>query len=168
MAGRSCSLPGSAVISRLPWPSSQRALKLTPPTRIGCLRGLFTSVGPEAAPALVAAGVPLRNQALLAAVFPMVSDRPTPEQTKALEALIVAGADVNGRGREGMTPLTLAVESGHPEFVKVLLHAGADINLQGQNGRTALICAIMREARSSSPRFVRLLLDSGRRSEHSR
>jgi ankyrin repeat protein len=116
---------------------------------------------PEVVPALVAAGVPINDQALIVAVMPESSDRPTRAHIDALKTLIEAGANVNGKDGEGMTPLTKAVEQGPREFVEVLLRAGADINAYGQNRRTALICGVVREARSPSRGFVRLLLDSG-------
>ncbi len=119
---------------------------------------------PELVPALVASGLAFRgalDDALLLAVYAHSSDRPTPEQVAALEALIRAGADVNAEGWAGRTPLTFAASSGHRQFVAVLLRMGAEIEKPGQHGRTALIQAVMREGRSRSRRIVRLLLDAG-------
>ncbi len=44
------------------------------------------------------------------------------------EALINAGADVNGRLSSGFTPLLFAVREGRANVVRLLLRAGADVN----------------------------------------
>lgn len=62
----------------------------------------------------------------------------TPE---ALKALIDAGADVNARGEDDVTPLIEAVHYGDAGTVKVLLDAGADVNAQDNLGANALMMA---------------------------
>ena len=77
------------------------------------------------------------------------------------QRLIAFGADVNAKGRGGMTPLLAAIAHGTPTTVKLLLNkgarvdarderaatrcslrraisAGADVNIKGRDGRTAL------------------------------
>ena len=45
--------------------------------------------------------------------------------TAILEFLVGKGADVNGEDGEGNSPLSLAIENGHPEVVEALLRHGA-------------------------------------------
>ncbi|KAL0938053.1 ankyrin repeat domain-containing protein 52 [Colletotrichum truncatum] len=58
--------------------------------------------------------------------------RTTPPRIAAQEAmidfLVAEGADVNYMGKDGVTPLCAAVETGHTELVVRLLAHGADIN----------------------------------------
>jgi uncharacterized protein len=53
--------------------------------------------------------------------------------------LIAGGADVNGRGSGGWTPLMSAANNAHVEVAKVLLAKGADVNAACDNGHTALM-----------------------------
>ena len=49
-----------------------------------------------------------------------------PEEVRQL---IRAGADVNAKNKDGMTPLMLAAGNNpNPEVLKVLIEAGADVN----------------------------------------
>ena len=56
----------------------------------------------------------------------------------AINALLKAGANVNGKSLDGRTPLMHAAESGNPEAVKALLLAGADVHAKDDDGRDAL------------------------------
>jgi len=47
-----------------------------------------------------------------------------------LELLIRAGADVNGKDKEGMTPLITAIDKGQKRIVEFLIAEGADVNLK--------------------------------------
>ncbi len=71
-----------------------------------------------------------------------------------LEALLKAGADVNGRDSEGKTALFYAVSRDDPALVKTLLDAGADPNLRDQSDQTALFL-------TSDLHLVKALLDAG-------
>lgn len=53
--------------------------------------------------------------------------------------LIAAGADVNARDAEDLTPLILAQQK--PELYRMLIEAGADVNAQCANGYSALMIA---------------------------
>ncbi len=61
-------------------------------------------------------------------------------QTKAVKALIAAGADVNAVDHFGYTPLMYAatIDYGDSSTVTELLKAGADPNLRDKKGETAL------------------------------
>lgn len=59
-------------------------------------------------------------------------------QLQIMQDLVAAGADVNGSGPEGTTPLMQAVDSGDFETVKWLIDAGADPNAKYPTGGTAL------------------------------
>jgi len=75
-------------------------------------------------------------------------DMPTVRQ------LLVKGANVNGRGSGGFTPLMFAASQRHVELVKLLLTKGADVNAQTGNGHTALMC-------TGDARIVETLLAAG-------
>ena len=71
---------------------------------------------------------------------------------EATAACLEAGADVNARNENGITPLLLATShpggrtpgapaSEDPAVVSVLLEAGADVDARGRGGNTALINA---------------------------
>jgi len=95
-------------------------------------------------------GVPPINYALLA---------PGPSATVLLDLLIAAGADVNGRGTDGVAtrPLLSAASRGRPDLVERLLRAGADVRGSFGNGWTALHFA----AGSGDPETVAVLLAAG-------
>ena len=59
----------------------------------------------------------------------------------AVQTLLDAGADVEGRGEYGYTALIEASMYGHLAIVKVLLAAGADVNAASYLYHTALMCA---------------------------
>jgi ankyrin repeat protein len=73
--------------------------------------------------------------------------------------LIAAGADVNGRGSDGVaTPPLLAAANLHrADLVKQLLEAGADVDGAMRNGGTALHFAAL----SDDPESVIVLLAAG-------
>lgn len=79
------------------------------------------------------------------------------EAGAVIEALIVAGSDVNARTREGRTALIMAAGYGTPEAVEALIRAGADLDVQDDYGANALINA----ARYGYPASVLALLDAG-------
>jgi hypothetical protein len=56
----------------------------------------------------------------------------------SINALLKAGAKVNGTSLGGRTPLMQAAESGNPEAVKALLLAGADVQARDDDGQDAL------------------------------
>ena len=68
-----------------------------------------------------------------------------------------AGADVNARDKDELTPLMFAAGSNTPEVLRVLLEAGADVNAKDTNGWTPLIFA----ARSNTPEVLTALLEAG-------
>ncbi len=51
--------------------------------------------------------------------------------------LLEAGADPNGEGEGGFTPLHSAAMNGNADFVRLLLSSGADAGLPLPDGRTA-------------------------------
>ncbi len=55
-------------------------------------------------------------------------------QTEAAELLLQHGADINGRNRDGNTPLHLAVFLGRAEIAELLLESGADVNTRNDDG----------------------------------
>ena len=75
-----------------------------------------------------------------------------------IAALIDAGANVNVKARNGMTPLMWAARI-RPELIGPMVHAGADVHLKMPNGYTALRYA--QEARHEEA--VHALIQSGAR-----
>jgi hypothetical protein len=62
-----------------------------------------------------------------------------------VEAMIVAGADVNLPTPEGVTPLMTAIDNDHNDVAKLLLDKGANPNIWDWWGRTALYIAVDRK-----------------------
>ena len=58
-----------------------------------------------------------------------------------VKLLLQKGAQVNGQGEAGFTPLIEAVRSNHPAIVMLLLKSGAKPNQRNENGNTALVFA---------------------------
>jgi cytohesin len=54
------------------------------------------------------------------------------------QLLIEAGAEVDGRSKNGRTPLHEAASTGRAELVPLLLEAGADVNATNHRGETPL------------------------------
>ena len=92
-----------------------------------------------------------RNKALHAAVRKGLP--------RAVEMLLIAGADANSKDELGWTPLWWAVEQGHNDMVKLLLETGkADIESEDKDGRTPLSWA----AGEGHEDMVKLLLETGK------
>lgn len=78
---------------------------------------------------------------------------------KLAKALIMEGADVNLRRRDGWTPLIEVTSNLHTHFelVRFLLDNGAEVNARNDDGWTALLGS----AFSKQVQMVRVLLDYG-------
>ena len=61
--------------------------------------------------------------------------------TKAVQALLAKGADVNAKRADGYTSLMFAAGSGSTETVQALLAQGADVDAKRADGYTALMFA---------------------------
>ncbi|KAL7669295.1 hypothetical protein ACOME3_009957 [Neoechinorhynchus agilis] len=72
-------------------------------------------------------------------------------------ALVDAGADINRRSNEQLTPLIYAAYHNHVEVALVLIESNCEINAQDEQGWTALHWACDR----NNPLIVQLLLDKG-------
>jgi ankyrin repeat protein len=90
--------------------------------------------------------------------------------TNAVRAAIEAGADVNARDGNGLTPLMFAAKgerpnerspevTDHPEVVRLLLEHGADVNATTDDGFHALFWA----ARYGHGEVVKVLIEKGGR-----
>ena len=73
------------------------------------------------------------------------------------QLLIKAGARVEAKTREDITPLYMASAYGNPDLIRILLGAGADAKQKGPNGETMLMLA----ARSGSAESIDLLRKAG-------
>ena len=87
---------------------------------------------------------------------------------KMAEALLDAGAEVNRRDADGITPLMQAARgerpiitdpapTDHPEVVELLIKRGADVNAKTDSGFEALFWA----ARYGHVRTAKVLIDHG-------
>src|SRR5689334_2838325 len=95
-------------------------------------------------------------------------------QLEVVKLLLENGANVNGQGKNGNTPLNCAIENLNPELIKYLLENGANVNARDESGVTPLHLAIDIEAEharslydngdlDSSPsiRITNILIDAG-------
>ena len=64
-------------------------------------------------------------------------------QFESVRALLDAGADINGRGRDGATPLMMASGYGYTGMVRLLLDRGADAYVHLADGTNALSWAVL-------------------------
>ena len=76
-----------------------------------------------------------------------------------LRTLIVAGADVNAKGRSGKTPVMEAARLGMLQNVKILVDAGAELDARDDMDRNVVMFGAM--AKQSSLDIVKLLLEKG-------
>ena len=77
-------------------------------------------------------------------------------ETRNIEGLLAAGAEVDAKDEQGVTALMHASAEGHTQSVEALLDAGADVNAQADDGLTALMVV----ARGNTE-IARALLDAG-------
>ena len=56
----------------------------------------------------------------------------------AVKQHLAAGADVNAKREDGVTPLYWAALEGHKEIVELLIENGANVNAKDDGGRTPL------------------------------
>jgi ankyrin repeat protein len=74
------------------------------------------------------------------------------------ELIVKRGPNMKYRDGDGETPLTIAIETGKIDIVKVVLDAsGSDLDYHNDNGDTPLTVAV----RNNNRDIVKLLLDSG-------
>jgi uncharacterized protein len=74
-----------------------------------------------------------------------------------VKRLLAAGAEVNAKDKNGITPLMAASLAGHREVVEFLLAKGAEVNAQDKSGKTALMFA----TRMNHPEVRELLIKTG-------
>jgi len=78
---------------------------------------------------------------------------------ESIRLLIYAGADVNSKHADGITPLMYAFGfHGSIESIRLLIDSGSDVNSKTVNGITPLMIAL----KFNNPiESIRLLIDSG-------
>ena len=77
--------------------------------------------------------------------------------TVKVRVLLVKGADINAKDKEGFTALMCAAMCGYTDIVQVLLAKGADVNGKNKNSDTALSLA----AKEDHEEIVRSLKEAG-------
>jgi uncharacterized protein len=85
------------------------------------------------------------------------------DSVESLEMLLAAGADINARDAQEMTPLILTASCGRPARVAALLRAGADIQLRDAQGKIALDYARQHPEAEYREAIVRMLVDAEQR-----
>lgn len=79
---------------------------------------------------------------------------------KAVEAIILAGTDLNLRNNDGETALMLSLRhsAANIDIMKLLIAAGSNIHLKDNHGRNALMYAIQNKA---DPMVIKILASLG-------
>jgi uncharacterized protein len=76
--------------------------------------------------------------------------------SERMTELLSKGADIDGRGMHGMTPIMSAARGGHLKVVARLVAKGADVNSHNDSGST-----LMWAVESGNTGLVRFLLRNG-------
>ncbi len=90
-------------------------------------------------------------------LFPLIYAAMKNHNPRVLSVIVKAGADVNCRGRGGITPLMGAGANRNPAIAQKLLEAGAEVNQRDEIGRTPIMFAAWNE----NPDVVRVLVEKG-------
>lgn len=89
----------------------------------------------------------------------LAASGPSDKAVLAVAELLVRGLDIDGRRRDGATPLMAAVDAGNDRVVRLLLDEGAAVDAVADDGTTALT----RAAGRGDPNTVHRLLQAGAR-----
>lgn len=90
------------------------------------------------------------------------------DSADVIETLIQAGAEVDARGRNGLSPLGKALHDNGEKAFQVLIKHGADVNYEAilyttHDRRQAMLTPLMATAFSGNPDFVAPLIERGAR-----
>ena len=86
---------------------------------------------------------------------------PILDSVGSVQLLIEAGANVNYKNRNGLTPLLWHAYSGRLKCVKALIEAGADVNAANNRRKTALMFSVSRNDNKIGLIIVQALLNKG-------
>jgi len=109
--------------------------------------------------------IPAEHRALVEHLIPQQSTYGyvASDSVEAIEMLLGAGAELNARDAQEMTPLILTASCGRPARVAALLRAGADIHLRDVQGKTALDHARLHPETDHREAIVRMLENAEQR-----
>lgn len=79
------------------------------------------------------------------------------DSERLVQILLDAGADIQIKGRYGVSALQIAASTGHEKIVRMLLEAGADVNAEGGYYDNALIAALI----EGHDKVIQLLVEAG-------
>jgi ankyrin repeat protein len=79
-------------------------------------------------------------------------------RTEMIDALVGAGANVEARTEDEMTPLLIAAYR-HPDAVSQLLHLGVDVNAEGKTGRNGLFISCINDDENVATLLIRAGID---------
>ncbi len=93
-----------------------------------------------------------------ASTTPLMEDLKSELCDDHAKIMINAGADINARDKQGITPLMFGAAFSTPELVKLLIAKKADVNAKDEEGNTPLYWAV---CHSDKVENVQLLIKAG-------
>jgi ankyrin repeat protein len=84
------------------------------------------------------------------------SDADLATQSSVLDALLAAGADIEGVAKDGQTPMHRAARGGNASLINALLERGARLDARDKEGRTAYD-VVAAPGRGNNPEIAALL-----------
>lgn len=94
-------------------------------------------------------------------------ERDDADMLPIIRSLLIAGADVNAKARDGTSPLHCAAEYGATEVLRILTEAGATVDALDASGKSPLMLAVLRGHKDAAA-FLQPLANKILRDAHGR